>query len=106
MKVVTALEKRLQELEDRLGNNDRNSLLPLSAYPSDASNPVVEKPTGRKPGGQPGHPFHSQYRFPPEQVKTTVQHISDCYEKCAGIAKAVVLGASKAVFSENCGSGK
>jgi len=78
MKVVTALEKRLQELVDHQENNARNSLLPLSANPPGAPKPVVKKPTGRKPGGQPGHPFHSQYRFSPEQVKTTIQHIPDC----------------------------
>ncbi|MSR48759.1 MAG: IS66 family transposase [Gemmataceae bacterium] len=83
MKVVAALEKRVQDLEDRLGRNARNSSLPPSANPPGAPKPVVKKPTGRKPGGQPGHPFHSQYRFPPEQVKTTIQHIPDCCEKCA-----------------------
>ena len=49
MKVVAALEKRVQELEERLGTNARNSSLPPSANPLGAPKPVVKKPTGRKP---------------------------------------------------------
>ncbi|MEI7855761.1 MAG: DUF6444 domain-containing protein [Planctomycetota bacterium] len=69
MKVVAALEKRVQDLEDRLGRNARNSSLPPSTNPLGAPKLVVKKPMGLKPGGQQGHPFHSQYRFPLALIK-------------------------------------
>src|SRR6266478_4903660 len=86
---IAALERQLAELEDRvrdltarLGNNASNSSLPPSANPLAAPKPVVKKPTGRKPGGQPDHPPHLKQLLPPERVtKTRVfvpQHCAEC----------------------------
>ena len=50
MKVVAALEKRVQDLEDRLGRNTRNSSLLPSANQSGVPKLLVKNPTGRKSG--------------------------------------------------------
>ena len=61
-------EKRIKELEEKLGKNSRNSSLPPSANPPGSKKPVVKKPTGRKPGGQPGRPYYPPFRFTPNQL--------------------------------------
>jgi transposase len=73
---IAALEQRVAELEAlvrdlmaRLGINSSNSSVPPSANPLGAPKPVVKKPTGRQPGGQPGHPPHVKQLLPPERVK-------------------------------------
>jgi transposase len=55
---VAELEAKLRELQSRLGQNATNSSIPPSANPFQAPPPVVNKPTGHKPGGQPGHSTH------------------------------------------------
>jgi len=51
---VVRLEARVTTLEERLGQNSQNSSRPPSSDPLNA--PKREhKPSGRKPGGQPGH---------------------------------------------------
>ena len=49
---IAALERRVAELAARLGTNATNSGLPPSPSPPG----VTKKRTGKKPGGQPGHP--------------------------------------------------
>ena len=44
--------------------------------------PVVKKPTGRKPGGQPGHPPHLKELLPPERVTHVVPIIPEHCDKC------------------------
>ncbi len=66
---LAALEARVRDLEERLGRNSSNSSLPPSANPPDALAPVVKRPTGRKPGAQPGHPAHLRQRLPAEGVQ-------------------------------------
>jgi transposase len=66
--VFAQLEKRVAEMEQRLGINSTNSSVPPSANPPGARKPVVNKPTGRKTGGQPGHPGHSRQRLPRERI--------------------------------------
>ena len=43
---VDRTEKRIKDLEEKLGKNSSNSSIPPSANP-----PGSKKPTGRKPGG-------------------------------------------------------
>jgi len=51
---VSALEAEISAMKEQVGQNSKNSSLPPSSDP-----PSVEKrkrlPSGRKPGGQPGH---------------------------------------------------
>jgi transposase len=66
--------ERIRELEARLNQNASNSSLPPSANPAQAPPPVRKQPTGRKPGGQPGHEAHLRERLPPERLTQPVVH--------------------------------
>jgi transposase len=54
---LAQLERRVQELEGRLGQNSSNSHRPPSSDGLSKPNPKsLRTPSGRNPGGQPGHP--------------------------------------------------
>src|SRR4029077_5689388 len=63
-KQLEASEAKNHRLEERAGRNASNSSIPPSTNPPDPPKPA----TGRKPGGQPGHPGHSRERLPRERV--------------------------------------
>lgn len=67
------LEARVKDLEDRLNANSSNS---SKAPSSDPFNPRYrpKKPTGKRPGGQPGHPGFGRSLLPTEQVDEVVRH--------------------------------
>jgi transposase len=65
---VRQLREEVRQLKALLGKNSSNSSLPPSANPPQASPPVQKAKTGRKPGGQPGHPPHLKQWLPPERV--------------------------------------
>ena len=69
--VISALEKRIANLEARLNQNSTNSSKPPSSDP-----PAVKvkrrppaPPSGWKRGGQPGHKRHSRALVPPDQLR-------------------------------------
>jgi transposase len=51
-----SLEARIAELEKRLGKNSTNSSKPPSSDGLKRTKSQRPKNSGRKPGGQPGHP--------------------------------------------------
>ena len=65
---VAELETRIAALEARLGVNSRNSSKPPSADPPNVAARPKKKPSGRKPGGQPGHKGTTRSLLPPEEV--------------------------------------
>ena len=69
--LILQLAERIEELERRLGMNSRNSSRPPS---SDAPQTPRRqtKPTGRPPGGQPGHEGHCRPMVPVEQVDEVI----------------------------------
>lgn len=80
--LVAKLTARVEELTARLNQNSSNSSKPPS---SDAPwrKPASSKPpTGRKPGGQPGHPGHFRVRLPPERLKRVVKYVPKVCENC------------------------
>lgn len=70
---IEELEERLAVLEARLGQNSTNSSRPPSSDPlwSKPKRKPPEAPSGRKAGGQPGHPAHVRGLVPPDQVDAT-----------------------------------
>jgi len=79
---IDVLEARVQELEEKLGTNSRNSSKPPSSDPPSTPAPERKPPTGRKPGGQPGHEGHQRALVPLERVgRVTVVKPERC-ERC------------------------
>jgi transposase len=80
---IMRLSQRVQELEDRLGSNSRNSSQPPSAdgFNRPAPRPKsLRRSTGKKPGGQPGHkgktlPFSAH---PDRVVEHSPQECAEC----------------------------
>ncbi|MFY0525202.1 IS66 family transposase [Archangium gephyra] len=87
---VAELKKQLAEalatiagLRARLGQNSRNSNKPPSS-----DGPAVKRerkePSGRKPGGQPGHKGHRRELLPPEKVDEVVAVQPKGCSRCGG----------------------
>ena len=85
---IAELEARLEKLEELVRSSSRNSSKPPSSDP-----PTVARdrkpPTGRKPGGQPGHKRHERTMFPPDKVRS----VTDCKPSRCGHCDARLRGA-------------
>src|SRR5262249_32341319 len=77
---IAALEARIGELEGRVNDLTKPPVPPRpgAALP----NAPGKKPTGKKPGGQPGHPPHLKLLLPPERVKATVSYVPRACAHC------------------------
>ena len=70
---VAALEATVQQLLERLHQDSRNSSRPPSSDPPQALRPRLRRgPSGRKRGGQPGHPGQSRALVPIAEVEIVV----------------------------------
>jgi transposase len=67
-----ALQARVTDLEARLGQNSQNSSRPPSSDSPAVVRPVNRAPSGRKPGGQPGHPGHQRFLLAEHAVDRVV----------------------------------
>lgn len=65
---IDALETRVRELEARLNQNSSNSSQPPSSDPPHLKPAPPATPTGKRKGGQPGHPRHTRATLPPDEV--------------------------------------
>jgi transposase len=81
---VAELEQRLRDLEERLKLHAGNSSIAPSSNPRWAPAPVKKKPTGRKPGGQPGHEGYFRQLLAVEQVDEVVEHVPQVCPRCGG----------------------
>lgn len=79
--IILALLKRVEALEEQLAANSRNSSKPPSADPPGTPR-RPRRITGRRPGGQPGHPGHSRTLLPPEKVTQREDHFPGQCKKC------------------------
>jgi len=69
---VDARDARIAELEAWLNQNSSNSSKPPSSNISGTPR-QPKKPTGRRPGGQPGHKKHERALLPLEDVQHAVE---------------------------------
>lgn len=76
------LEARVAELRDRLQANSSNSSKAPSSDPSWVPNLKPKKPTGRRPGGQPGHKGHYRKLLPADEVDQVVRHVPKVCGHC------------------------
>jgi transposase len=73
-KRVAQQDERIAQLERRLGRNSRNSSRPPSADPPNTPPRRGKDPSGRKPGGQPGHEGKGRRLLPAWAVDEFVDH--------------------------------
>jgi len=71
---LAAVAERVEELEQRLKRDSRNSSLPPSHDPPWLGKRGRSRGTGRKQGGQPGHPGSGRSLFPVERVTEVIEH--------------------------------
>src|SRR5579875_3082077 len=79
---IARLQAEVHELRCQLNRNSSNSSSPPSADPPGAPKPVGKAKSGRKPGGQPGHPGSHRRRLPPERVQKIVPHVPTTCTRC------------------------
>lgn len=82
--VIVRLEAKVERLEARLRENSSNSHRPPSSdSPWSKGKGDRNKPSGRSPGGQPGHPRHERKPKPPDEVHCVEPSLCEC---CGGSA--------------------
>ena len=77
--VVAQLLARVADLEAQLRTNSTNSSKPPSSDPPHVKPAPPKPPSGRRRGGQPGHPHHPRAILPPDQV---VDHKPSACRRC------------------------
>jgi len=65
---IVRLEREVAEVREQLRRNSQNSSKPPSSDGPHVKRKPPKEPSGRKPGGQPGHPVHRRTLMPVEQV--------------------------------------
>jgi transposase len=64
---LTALQRRVEVLEQQLGQNSTNSSRPPSSDPPTVKRAPPRPPSGRRSGGQPGHALYQRPLLEPTQ---------------------------------------
>jgi transposase len=82
--MVAQLLGRVAELEAKLASSSRNSSKPPSSDGPAVPSRPKKPPTGRKPGGQPGHERRVRRLEPSEKARTIVVCIPSRCERCNG----------------------
>ena len=85
---VAELRAEVAKLREQVGRNSQNSSQPPSSDPPNAPPRPQRTPSGRKAGGQPGHPGHGRKLLSVEQVK----HVVDLKPTACQACGALLLG--------------
>lgn len=85
--IIEKLEKRVAELEEKLGMNSSNSSKPPSSDPPSKKNKKRKKKGKRKRGGQFGHKGKTREMLPKEQVDEFVSCNPEEHCECGGNVK-------------------
>src|SRR3954471_10556769 len=70
--LVQSFERRIADLEERLGKNSTNSSRPPSSDPPSVKRRPPAPASGKKRGGQPGHRRQARPLVPPEQLRQVI----------------------------------
>jgi transposase len=79
---IAELEQKLALVREAAGLTSRNSSKPPSSDPPSAPTRQPEKPSGRRRGGQPGHPFHPRQLYPVQQCASVTDHKPEVCRGC------------------------
>ena len=79
---LAALATELASLRERIGRSSRNSSKPPSSDGPGFKPPARRKGSGRKRGGQPGHPGSGPELLPIERVDEVMDHHPDACRRC------------------------
>ena len=82
---LTALASELSGLRERIGRSSRNSSKPPSSDGPGFKPPERRQGSGRKRGGQPGHPGSGPELLPIERVDEVVEHHPDACRRCGSL---------------------
>lgn len=81
--LIEELRGQVAELRGRLDQNSRNSSRPPSSDGYEKPAPKsLRRPSGRKPGGQPGHPGRHLQRV--ERPDEVILHVPESCDACGG----------------------
>ena len=86
---LTALATELASLRERIGRSSRNSSKPPSSDGLGFKPPERRKGSGRKRGGQQGHPGSGPELLPIERVDEVVDHHPDACRRCGTLLQEV-----------------
>jgi transposase len=84
---LTALATELASLRERIGRSSRNSSKPPSSDGPGFKPPERRKGSGRKRGGQSGHPGSGPELLPIERVDEVVEHHPDACRRCGTLLR-------------------
>src|SRR6516225_12076233 len=79
---LQALQRKVDQLTERLNQNSTNSSRPPSSDPPRVKRRPPKPSSGRKKGGQPGHARQQRPVVPPEQVKQIIPLMPSACRKC------------------------
>jgi transposase len=81
---IAQLEAEVARLKAKLAENSSNSHKPPSSDPPEAER-LQKEPSGRKPGGQPGHPKHERRFLAPDRTEVhRPKQCSNCHGPLCG----------------------
>jgi transposase len=83
--IIAELRAELAALKEAFAKSSRNSSKPPSSDGPGAKARPKKAPSGRKPGGQPGHKRHERVLVPPSMVHEVVPCIPKQCDECAGL---------------------